>query len=122
MHSLPSLSENYKKQFTTKLVLDAMRMFSKVKFRSERTEKYEPAVTIKKENGTVVFRVVYRSFPEKGELNYILKCIYSENGKTKEQKQSIHPNIKDQSTLDKWLRSDLTSSNLVDVGHKFGII
>ena len=104
MYTLPSLSENDKKQFTTKLVLDAMRMFSKVKFRSERTGEYEPAVTIREENGIIVFRVVYRTLPEKEELNYILKCIYSKEEETEEQEQSIPQDIRDQSTLDKWLQ------------------
>jgi len=40
-------------------------MFSKVKFRSERTGEYEPAVTIREENGVVMFRVVYRSTRER---------------------------------------------------------
>ena len=78
--------------------------FSKVKFKNERTGKYEPAVTIREENGTVVFRVVYRSLPEKEELNYILKCIYSKKEENKEQEQSISKNIKYQSTLDRWIQ------------------
>ena len=81
-----------------------MRMFSKVKFRSERTGEYEPAVTIREENGIIVFRVVYRTLPEKEELNYILKCIYSKEEETEEQEQSIPQDIRDQSTLDKWLQ------------------
>lgn len=81
-----------------------MRMFSKVKFRSERTGEYKPAVTIREENGIIMFRVVYRTLPEKEELNYILKCIYSKEDETEEQEQSIPQDIRDQSTLDKWLQ------------------
>lgn len=81
-----------------------MRMFSKIKFKSERTGKYESAVTIREENRTVVFRVLYRSLPEKEELNYILKCIYSKEEETEEQEQSTPQDVKDQSTLDKWFQ------------------
>jgi len=106
MYTLPSLSENDKKQFTTQLVLNGMKMFSKVKFKNERTGKYEPAVSIKREEyKEVVFKVIYRSLPEKDELNYILKSLYTEKKKIE---QDLHHsptnNFKAQSTLEKWLK------------------
>ena len=57
-----------------------------------------------RKNGIIVFRVAYRTLPEKEELNYILKCIYSKEEETEEQEQSIPQDIRDQSTLDKWLQ------------------
>ncbi len=87
MYTLPSLNENDKKQFSTKLITDAMNKFSAVKFRSERTGKFEPAVTSREENGSIIFRVTYKSLPEKEELNYILKSIYSKEKPTENSLQ-----------------------------------
>lgn len=104
MYTLPSLNENDKKQFSTKLVIDAMNKFSAVKFRSERTGKFEPAVTDREENGSIIFKVTYKSLPEKEELNYILKSIYS---KEKPNREETKPQAeRGQSSIKEWLEND----------------
>jgi len=103
MYTLPSLNENDRKQFSTKLVIDAMNRFSAVRFRSERTGKFEPAVTKREENGSIIFTVTYKSLPEKDELNYILKSIYSKE-KPHQENNKQEP-LKYQCDLRQWFDS-----------------
>jgi len=78
MYTLPSLNENDRKQFTSSIVLSAMEKFSKINFKNQRTNKMESAVTkISKQNG-IYFSVIYKNFPEKDELKYLLKSLYLE--------------------------------------------
>jgi hypothetical protein len=83
MYTLPSLNENDKRQFSTKLITDAMKMFSKIQLKNERTGQLEPAVTIE-DRDSMTFKVIYKNFREKNELKYILNALYSKKEVIKE--------------------------------------
>jgi hypothetical protein len=79
MYTLPSINSS-RSQFDTNGIKTALNAFNKITFMDERSQRLLHAVTKIDSQDDPTYMVVYRSFPEKDELAYILKTVYNNKG------------------------------------------
>ncbi|MEK6910524.1 MAG: hypothetical protein AABW82_02015 [Nanoarchaeota archaeon] len=89
MYTLPSFNSNDRLQFNKTLIMDAMKGFQKIKFKNERTQNFDSAVELIGENEDKIFKVRYRSLPEKDELKFILRAMNKETDELKTPEKTV---------------------------------